>query len=156
MGSLKQIVDFLVNIGVPNKLPATGVLTFYPNLTNPVAIVTDGAANTYGVNATALLAAGNRTGLWVVGVMATAFNAAAVDYSICVSADPTAVAPVTILGEVPFQSETTVVADHHEYMPFFRPVYIPALTIVCLAGSSGNAVGDTCAAWAVCVVNMEN
>ena len=152
---LKEITR-LLNWGIPTKLPATGVLTFYPNLNNPVAIVTDGAANVYGVNATALLANANPRGLWVVGIYATAFNAAAVDYSICVSSDPTGVAPVTILGEVPFQTQTTVVADHHEYIPFYRPIWIPAATIVCLAGSSGNAAGDTCAAWAVCVLNMDN
>jgi len=153
---LKDVIDRIVNSQVPEQIPASAVVTFYPNLANPVAIVTDGAANTYGVNSTALLAAGNLNGLWVIGIYATAFSNNTIDYSICVSADATAVAPVTILAETPFWAETTVVADQHSYQQFYRPVYIPPLTILCLAGSSGAAAGDTCTAWAVCVINMEN
>ena len=152
---LKEMLDRYLNSRVPYKLPVTGVLTFFPNLNNPVAIAA-GGPNAYGNNATALLGAANLTGLWVVGIYATGMDAAAVDYSVCVNADPTGAPPVTILGEVPFQSQTTVVADHKEYIPFYRPVYIPALTIVCLAASTGNAAGDAVTAWAVCVVNMEN
>ena len=128
---------------VPLNIPASAVTRFYPNLNNPVLVTSDAAANTYGLNATALLANGNATGLWVVGIYATAFSAANIDYSICVSADATGVAPVTILAEVPWWTETTVVADAHPYLPFYKPVYIPAATILCLSASSGNAVADT-------------
>jgi len=120
-----------------------------------LALTCAAGANAYGNNATALLGANNTRGLWVVGIYACIFNRANMDYHICVNGDPTGAAPVTILGEAAFWTKTTAVADTHQYIPLYRPVYIPALTIVCLAASNGQAAADTCSAWAVCVVNME-
>lgn len=154
--SLRSEVERLLESRAPESIPPATSTTFFPNLGNPVAVTCDGVANTYGNNSTVLLAAGNTTGLWVVGIYATAFSAANVDYHVCISADPTGVAPVTVLGEVPFWSETTVVADSHPYMPLYKPVYIPAATILCLAASSGNAAGDTVNCWAICVLRMED
>ena len=152
---LKNSVDRILQSRIPDKLPASVVQTYYPNLTNPLALTTDAAANAYGNNAAALLGAANLTGLWVVGIYGCAFSRATMDYSICVSADPAGAPPVTILGELPFQTETTVVADGHEVQYFYKPIYIPAGNIVCLAVSNGQANADTCAAWAICVLGMD-
>lgn len=152
---LKELTR-LLNSRVPHKLPIAGVLTYFPNLNNPVQATCGGAGNAYGNNATALLAAGNATGVWVVGIHVNAFSNNNIDYHICVNADPTGALPITVLGELPFWSQTTVVADHSEYVPFYRPVYFPPATIICVAASSGGAAADTVTVWVVGVVNMDN
>jgi hypothetical protein len=153
MGLLSE-VQRLLRARVPLALAPGAVVTYFPNLTNPLALATDAAANAYGNNVQALAAGGNVAGVWVVAIYGCIFSRATMDYSICVSADPAGAPPVTILGEVPFQSETTVVGDTHEIVPFYKPVFIPAGTLVCLAASNGQAAADTCAAWAICVLNL--
>ena len=153
MGLYNDVLRILQS-RVPLNLPTTAVTTFFPNLANPVLVTSSAVANTYGNNSTALLAAGNTLGLWVVGIYATAFSAANIDYHIQVNADPTGAAPVTVLGSVPFWTETTVVADQHQYMEFYKPVYFPPGNIICVAASSGNAVADTVTCWVICIQNM--
>lgn len=153
MGLLSE-VQRILRSRVPSALPAATVMTYYPNLTNPAALTADAAANVYGANVQVLAAGGNVAGVWVVGIYGCIFSRATMDYSIAVSADPAAAPPVTILGELPFQTQTTVVGDHHEVQFFYKPVFIPAGTLVCLAVSNGQAAADTCAAWAICVLNL--
>jgi hypothetical protein len=147
-----DLVQRILGSRVPTALPVGYVTINYPNNNNPAAL-TSGAANVYGNNVQALAAVGNVNGVWVVGIYGCIFNGGTLDYSICVSADPAGAPPVTVLGEVPFQTETTAVADHHEFVPFYKPVFVPAGTLICLASADGGGAG-TCAAWAVCVLNL--
>ena len=156
MSGVMSQVRAILESRAPGNLPPAAVTTYFPNLDNPLPLACAAGANAYGNNATALLGVGNLTGLWVVGIYGCIFSRATMDYHICVNGDPTGVPPVTILAEAPFWAQTTTVADNHQYVPFYRPVYIPAGNIVCLAASNGQAAADTCAAWAICVVNMEN
>jgi hypothetical protein len=145
-------IQRIIKSRVPSALPVGQGPICYPNLNNPAALVS-GAANVYGNNVQVLAAGGNLTGVWVVGIYGCIFNTATLDYSICVSADAAGAPPVTVLGEVPFQTQTTVVGDHHEFIPFYKPVFIPANTLICLASADGGGAG-TCAAYAVCVLNL--
>jgi hypothetical protein len=154
MGGLLQDVQRMVRSRVPTDLPAAAVMTYFPNMAAPAALATGGVANTYGVNVEILAAGGNANGVWVVGIYGCIFSRATMDYVICVATNVAGALPNPILGEAPFQTQTTVVADHHEYVEFYKPVYVPPGVHICLAASNGQAAADTCAAWAICALGL--
>jgi hypothetical protein len=154
MGGLLQDVQRILRSRVPTALPAGAVVTYFPNMAAPTALATNAAANTYGNNVEVLAAGGNATGVWVFAIYGCIFSRAAMDYMICVATNAAGAQPNPILGEAVFQTETTAVADHHEVVEFYKPVFVPAGVHICLAAANGQAAADTCAAWALCALGL--
>lgn len=112
-----------------NPKPAAGGL---PISTVPAIGVantlTGGAAKTTGNLVELLSDVGNTTDCWATGMYVYNANQATQQYYICLSREVAGGPPAVKEIEVPVFTQTTVVADGHEFFPFPTKVYFPAGT----------------------------
>lgn len=138
----------LKNIIAPKPASQVVTISYAPRLAVG-ALLTGGAAATYG-NLVALLADGDNTSdCWVEGLVLAAPNTATTSYSVCLSREADGGAPAKIEAEVPLLTETTVVGDTHEYIKLDPPIYFPSGTGIRAACADVAVGGKTIRVWAV-------
>ena len=140
--------DNLKNLIAPKPASQVVTISYVPRLAVGV-VLTGGVAATYGNLAELLSDAGNTSDCWVEGLYLQSPNTAATSYSVCLSREAAGGAPAKIEAEVPLLTQTTVVADHHDFVKLDPPIYFPSGTGIRAACADVAVGGKTIRVWAV-------